>query len=110
LPPPQAGSKSLYLKLRDRAAYEFALASTAIVMKTSGGKIVFARVALGGVGAKPWRAPEAEAVLLNQAPSGELFRRAAEAALAHAVPQSENAYKVELSKRCMVRALTMASV
>jgi xanthine dehydrogenase YagS FAD-binding subunit len=61
LPAPLAGSRSLYLKLRDRAAYEFALASAAVVVKTSGGKIQHARVALGGVGAKPWRSHEAEA-------------------------------------------------
>jgi xanthine dehydrogenase YagS FAD-binding subunit len=110
LPPPAPGSKSLYLKLRDRAAYEFALASAAIVLKTSAGKVTYARVALGGVGAKPWRSLEAEAALLNQPVSAATFRHAAELALRDAKPQSENAYKVELSKRCLVRALTMASV
>src|SRR5271154_1256841 len=60
LPPPVAGTNSTYLKLRDRAAYEFALVSAAIVMKISGGKIEHIRVALGGVGTKPWRSFEAE--------------------------------------------------
>ena len=110
LRPPVAGTKSLYLKLRDRAAYEFALASAAIVMKTSGGKVTHVRVALGGVGAKPWRSHEAEAALLNHAADTTTFRRAAEAALHDAKPQSENGFKVELAKRCIVRALTMATV
>jgi xanthine dehydrogenase YagS FAD-binding subunit len=109
LPPPAPGSKSLYLKLRDRAAYEFALASAAIVIKTSAGKITYARVALGGVGTKPWRSHEAEAALLNRPADAATFRRAAEAALHDAKPQSENAFKVELAKRCIVRALTLST-
>ena len=108
LPPPIPGSKSLYLKLRDRAAYEFALASAAIVLKVDSGRITHARVALGGVGTKPWRSHEAEAALLHHSPSPAVFRKAAEAALHDARPQSENAFKVELSKRCLTRALTMA--
>jgi len=109
LPPPASGSKSLYLKLRDRAAYEFALASAAIVIKMSSGKITHARVALGGVGAKPWRSHEAEAALLNHPADAATFRRAADAALHDAKPQSENAFKVELAKRCIVRALVMST-
>ncbi len=109
LPPPVAGTNSTYLKLRDRAAYEFALASAAIVMKVSGGRIQHIRVALGGVGTKPWRSFEAEKVLEGHAPDRALFQRAAEAALKDARPQSENAFKVELSRRCIVRALTMST-
>src|SRR5438067_6074208 len=60
LPPPMTGSKQLYLKLRDRASYEFALASAAVVLTVASGKITRARIALGGVGTKPWRSPEAE--------------------------------------------------
>ena len=108
LPPPVAGVNSVYLKLRDRAAYEFALASAAIVMKVSAGKIQYIRVALGGVGTKPWRSFEAEKALEGHAPDRALFAKAAEAALRDAVPQSENAFKVELSRRCIVRALTMS--
>ena len=108
LPPPLPGSKSLYLKLRDRAAYEFALASTAIVMKVDAGRIGHVRVALGGVGTKPWRSLEAEKLLQGQAPSAALFRKASDAALHDARPQTENGFKVELSKRCLTRALTMA--
>jgi xanthine dehydrogenase YagS FAD-binding subunit len=105
LPPPGPGSRSLYLKLRDRASYEFALASAAVVVMTSGGKITRAHVALGGVGTKPWRAPDAEAALNNQPATEDVFRRAAEAALANAKPQSQNGFKVELAKRCLVHAL-----
>ena len=109
LPPPVAGTNSTYLKLRDRAAYEFALASAAIVMKVSDGKIQYIRVALGGVGTKPWRSFEAEKVLEGHAPDRAVFLKAAEAALKDARPQSENAFKVELSRRCIVRALTMSA-
>jgi xanthine dehydrogenase YagS FAD-binding subunit len=109
LPPPVAGAHSTYLKLRDRAAYEFALASAAIVMKVSGGKIQHIRVALGGVGTKPWRSFEAEQALAGRAPDRAAFVKAAEAALKDARPASENAFKVELSRRSIVRALTMST-
>jgi xanthine dehydrogenase YagS FAD-binding subunit len=110
LPPPIAGAQSTYLKLRDRAAYEFALASAAVVMKISAGKIQHIRVALGGVGTKPWRSFEAEQALVDRAPGRAVFVNAAEAALKNARPASENAFKVELSRRCIVRALTMSTV
>jgi xanthine dehydrogenase YagS FAD-binding subunit len=109
LPSPIAGANSTYLKLRDRAAYEFALASAAIVMQVSGGKIQHIRVALGGVGTKPWRSFEAEKALEGHAPDRATFVKAAEAALRDAKPASENAFKVELSRRCIVRALTMST-
>jgi xanthine dehydrogenase YagS FAD-binding subunit len=108
LPALTPGTHSLYLKLRDRAAYEFALASAAIVIKVDNGKIHHARVALGGVGTRPWRSLEAEAVLQGRSPDTATFRNAAEAALKDARPASENGFKVELSKRCLVRALTMS--
>jgi xanthine dehydrogenase YagS FAD-binding subunit len=103
------GANSTYLKLRDRAAYEFALASAAIVMKVSAGKIQHIRVALGGVGTKPWRSIEAEKALEGRSPDRATFVKAAEAALKDARPASENAFKVELSRRCIVRALTMST-
>jgi xanthine dehydrogenase YagS FAD-binding subunit len=109
LPRPVDGGRSVYLKLRDRAAYEFALASAAVVIKISNNRIEFARVALGGVGTKPWRSVEAEAVLHGAPADPVTFRRAAEAALKDARPQSQNGYKVELSRRCIVRALTTAT-
>jgi xanthine dehydrogenase YagS FAD-binding subunit len=109
LPPPAPGSKSLYLKLRDRASYEFALASAAVVVTVDGGKITRARVALGGIGTKPWRSPEAEKALAGGDANEAAFRKAAEAALADAKPQSKNGFKVELAKRCMVHALNLVT-
>jgi xanthine dehydrogenase YagS FAD-binding subunit len=106
---PAPGSRSLYLKLRDRASYEFALASAAVVVTTSGGKISRARVALGGVGTKPWRSPEAEAALTDQSASDDVFRKAAGAALHGAKPQSQNKFKIELAKRCLVHALKLVT-
>ena len=109
LPPPVAGSKQVYLKLRDRASYEFALASAAVVIMIAGGNVTQARVALGGVGTKPWRSSEAEAALVGQAATQANFRKAAEAALRDAKPQSENGFKIELAKRCLAHALQMAA-
>jgi xanthine dehydrogenase YagS FAD-binding subunit len=109
LPPPVAGSKQLYLKLRDRASYEFALASAAVVLTLASGRVTRARVALGGVGTKPWRSPEAEAALVGQPAEAASFRRAAEAALRDARSQSENAFKIELAKRCLAHALHTAT-
>jgi len=110
IPALPAGSKSLYLKLRDRSSYEFALASAAIVVTQSGGHIDFIRVAIGGVGTRPWRSPEAEKALHGRAATPTNFRAAAEAALHGARPQSQNGFKVELAKRCLVHALTQATV
>ena len=109
LPPPAPGNRSLYLKLRDRTSYEFALASAGVVITTTSGKITRARVALGGVGTKPWRSPEAEGELTNQSASDDVFKRAADAALRDARPQSQNGFKVELAKRCLVHALKLVT-
>ena len=109
LPPPAADSKQVYLKLRDRASYEFALASAAVVISIRGGTVTWARIALGGVGTKPWRSPEAEAALAGQTANEANFRKAAAAALQGAKPQSENAFKIELAKRCLAHALYMAT-
>jgi xanthine dehydrogenase YagS FAD-binding subunit len=109
LPPPRAGSRHVYLKLRDRASYEFALASAAVVMNLSGGTIDYVRIALGGVGTKPWRSPEAEAVLAGKSANAANFRAAAEAALRNARPQSDNKFKIELAKRCLTHTLHTAA-
>src|ERR1700731_539699 len=109
LPPPAPGSRSLYLKLRDRASYEFALASAAVVITAANGKITRARIALGGVGTKPWRSTEAEAELTDRPANEATFRKAADAALRDAKPQSENGFKIELAKRCLVHALKLAN-
>jgi xanthine dehydrogenase YagS FAD-binding subunit len=108
LPPPAAGSKHHYLKLRDRASYEFALASSAVILTISGDTISRARIALGGVGTKPWRSPEAEAALTGKPATEAIFRAAADAALRDAKPQTENAFKIELAKRCLTHALRTA--
>jgi len=109
LPKPVVGAKSTYLKLRDRASYEFALASAAVVARVEGGHIRYIRVAMGGVGTKPWRSREAEAALMGKAANEANFRAAAQAALAKARPQKDNAFKVELAKRCLVRSLKTAT-
>ena len=109
LPPPALGSRSLYLKLRDRASYEFALASAAVVITVAAGKITRARIALGGVGTKPWRSTEAENELTNQPATQAVFQKAANAALRNAKPQSQNGFKVELANRCLVHALKLAT-
>jgi xanthine dehydrogenase YagS FAD-binding subunit len=108
LPAPIAQGKQVYLKLRDRASYEFALASAAVVVRIENGQITYARIALGGVGTKPWRSVEAEAALTGRTASDGTFRQAAEAALAAATPQSENKFKIELATRCLMQALRMA--
>lgn len=105
LPPPAADANSLYLKLRDRASYEFALVSAAVIISMKDDKIARARIGLGGVGTIPWRSPEAEAALVGQPASEATFKKAAEAALRDAKPQSENGFKVELAKRCLLHAL-----
>ncbi len=109
LPPLAPGTRSHYLKIRDRAAYEFALSSAAVVVKVNGGKVERVRIALGGVGTVPWRSHEAERALEGQPADLATFRKAAEAALKDARPDSENGFKVELARRCIVRALTTST-
>ncbi len=109
LPRSNFASNSYYLKVRDRASYAFALVAVAAALELDGGTIRQARVVLGGVAHKPWRSREAEAALAGQPASEGSFRRAAEAALAEARPLAHNAYKVELGKRAVVRALLRAS-
>ena len=103
-------AQSRYLKVRDRASYAFALTSAAATLHVEGGKIREARLALGGVGTKPWRALEAERALVGQSPSPAAFARAADAALAAAHPRKHNAFKVELARRTIVRTLATVKV
>ena len=105
LPAPVPGARSAYVKLRDRASYEFALASSAVVLAVEDGCIRHARVAMGGVGTRPWRSEDAETLLLGQAPSAQAYAAAADAALQGAHPLPGNAFKLELARRCMVHAL-----
>ena len=98
-------ARSHYLKVRDRASFEFALASVACAVRLDGTRIAAARLALGGIATVPWRARDAEAALVGAKADDETFARAAEAALAGARARTHNAYKVELAKRAVVRAL-----
>jgi xanthine dehydrogenase YagS FAD-binding subunit len=109
LPKSDFAKNSYYLKVRDRASYAFALVSVAAALDVAGGTIRQARVVLGSVAHKPWRSAEAEAALAGRRASEESFRAAADAALAGAKPLAHNAYKVELGKRAIVRALLRAS-
>jgi xanthine dehydrogenase YagS FAD-binding subunit len=109
LPALASGTRSFYLKRRDRASYEFALASAAVVAKIEGGKLQRVRIALGGIGTKAWRSKEAEQALEGLEPSEESFRGAADAALRDAKPLHDNAFKVELAKRTLTRALKVVT-
>src|SRR5437764_4484112 len=91
--------RSVYVKVRDRASYAFALASAAVALELSGGVIRQARVALGGIATRPWRAHEAELLLEGREASVEMYRQAADAALAAAIPRRHNAFKIELARR-----------
>jgi xanthine dehydrogenase YagS FAD-binding subunit len=98
-----------YLKVRERTSYAFAVVSAAAAMRTEADVIADARLALGGVAMKPWRAREAEQTLIGARSAASLFRRAAEVALAEAKPSGENAYKIELARRVVERALALAA-
>jgi xanthine dehydrogenase YagS FAD-binding subunit len=98
-----------YLKLRDRTSYALALVSVAAALVIKDGTIKDARVALGGVAPKPWRAGAAEAALAGARAEPATFKRAAEAALADAKPSGDNAFKIELARRMVVRALMLAA-
>jgi xanthine dehydrogenase YagS FAD-binding subunit len=98
-----------YLKVRERTSYAFAIISAAAALRIEGGAIREARLALGGVAAKPWRARPAERMLVGSSPSDLAFGRAAEAALADAKPSGDNRFKIELARRTLRRALTLAA-
>jgi xanthine dehydrogenase YagS FAD-binding subunit len=97
-----------YLKLRERTSYAFAIVSVAAALEIEGGVIRKARIALGGVAAKPWRAREAEASLQGERPTEKTFAKAAQLALAQARPSGENAFKIELARGIAMRALSLA--
>jgi xanthine dehydrogenase YagS FAD-binding subunit len=109
LPPSRLADNSYYLKVRDRASYAFALVAVAAGLEIHGSRIRNARLVLGSVAHKPWRSAEGEAALVDQPVSEQTFRQAAEAALRPARPLEHNAYKVELGKRAVVRALLRAT-
>jgi xanthine dehydrogenase YagS FAD-binding subunit len=109
IPPNRWRHHSVYLKVRDRASFAFALVSVAAALDLQDGVIRDARVVMGGVAHKPWAAAGVRELLRDQHPAPELFRAAAEEALRGAVPRKDNAFKVELGKRAVVRALSLAS-
>jgi xanthine dehydrogenase YagS FAD-binding subunit len=98
-----------YLKVRERTSYAFAVVSAAAALRIEEGTIRHARLALGGVAAKPWRARPAEEILAGSSPGDPAFRRAAEAALADAKPSGDNRFKIELAQRVLRRALMLAA-
>jgi xanthine dehydrogenase YagS FAD-binding subunit len=108
LPPLSFAARSHYLKVRDRASYEFALTSAAVAVDIEGGIIKGARIALGGVGTKPWRSLEAENAIIGLDANRDTYNKAAEAAMMGAIPNKDNAYKLEMAKRTLVRALETA--
>jgi xanthine dehydrogenase YagS FAD-binding subunit len=108
LPPPIAGQRSAYVKVRDRASYAFALASAAVLLAPSG-TLRTVRIALGGVATKPWRARAAERMIAGALPNGTLFEHAAGVAVAGATPQADNAFKIELAQRVVRVALAQAA-
>ncbi len=108
IPPLPYAKRSVYLKVRDRRSYAFALASAAVALDIREGVIHGARVALGGVGTKPWRSREAERALVFRTPGAETYQLAAAAALTGAVPRGHNAFKITLAKRTLMRALARA--
>jgi len=105
LPADPVAALSRYRKVRDRASYAFALVSVAAALRVHDGRVEAVRLALGGVAAKPWRAVEAERVLTGAPATEEEFRRAADAELGQAVPQSQNGFKIELAKRTITATL-----
>jgi xanthine dehydrogenase YagS FAD-binding subunit len=100
--------RSRYVKVRDRASYDFAMSSAAVALELEGDVVTTARIALGGLATKPWRARAAEAAITGHVLDEASANEAAEAALAGAEPQGENAFKVELGRRTVVRALLEA--
>ncbi|HVE57119.1 MAG TPA: xanthine dehydrogenase family protein subunit M [Pyrinomonadaceae bacterium] len=108
LPKDNFASKSYYLKVRDRASYAFALISVAVAIETDGKKIKQARVAMGGVAHKPWRAFETEKFLVGKEATDANFIEAANAEMKNAKGFEHNKFKIELGRRAIVRALSMA--
>jgi xanthine dehydrogenase YagS FAD-binding subunit len=105
VPATPVARRSVYLKFRDRESYEFALVSVAAAVRIQDGTIAEVRLALGGVGTKPWRARRAEASLLGQPAGDASFAEAARQELTPAEPRPLNAFKVELAQRAIIRAL-----
>ncbi|MGW1992509.1 FAD binding domain-containing protein [Embleya sp. NPDC001921] len=106
VPTTALGAHSHYLKVRERASFAFAMCSAAVALEVREGIVRDARIALGGVATTPWRARSAEAALIGAPPSSAAFAHAGDAAAEGAVPRRDNAYKVELIRRVVARALS----
>ena len=98
-----------YLKLRDRLSYAFALVSVAAALEFDGGTIASARIAVGGVAHKPWRRKDAESALIGRAADDAAFAAAANLLLADAQGHEHNAFKIDLARRAVIRALSQAA-
>jgi CO dehydrogenase flavoprotein C-terminal domain len=109
VPPVPGAERSVYLKIRDRASYEFALPSAAVILDMDGSKIRNARIAVGGVGTKPWALPAVAKALQGQNSSPDVFSQAARLARDGARPLRYNAFKVDLLERTVSRALKQAA-
>ncbi len=105
----QFAAHARYLKVRDRTSYAFAIVSAAAALRMEANTIAEARIAMGGVAAKPWRARDAEEILIGGRGDAAVFQRAAAAALADAKPSGDNAFKIELARRVVARALALAA-
>jgi len=105
---PDAGGRSLYLKVRDRASFEFAVVSVALALEVADGQVLSARIAAGGVGTIPWRLRASEAALTGAEAGETAFRAAADLAADGAQPLAHNGFKIELLKRTVLRALVQA--
>jgi len=108
IPKKEYAYRSFYLKVRDRASFDFALASAAVILSIQNNKIKAAHIGLGGVGTKPWHASNAEKILIGNSPGDKIYQQAASAALKDARIYQYNSFKKELAIRTIVRALTTA--
>jgi xanthine dehydrogenase YagS FAD-binding subunit len=109
LPEPRFAKNYTYLKLRDRLSYAFAVVSVAAALEMDGDRVAEARIALGGVAHKPWRVPEAEALLRGKAPDRAAFEGVADRILQGAIGFEHNAFKIDLARRAVIRALSQAA-
>ncbi len=109
IPASAAASRSRYVKVRDRASFEFAVVSAAVALDVQGGVVRDARVAMGSVGTRPWRMPQVEAALIGKPATDATWNAAADRAAEGAQPASQNAFKLKLMQRTVRRALQMAS-
>ncbi|MEH1846152.1 MAG: xanthine dehydrogenase family protein subunit M [Nostoc sp.] len=109
LPPVPFAKSGVYLKLRDRTSYAFALVSVAAAVDLAGGQIQNVRLAMGGVAHKPWRSKEAEKFLIGKSANTATFQQAAEIALQEAKPLTHNSFKIDLAKRAIRRALAVSA-